>query len=76
MAGSYQHCVTDDGKLLGPVMLRAMLVENGGHVWEAVEELYGMVWYLAAGDELKVEEAQRMFRVGIQSSPGIYGDAW
>jgi len=23
MAGSYQHCVTGDGKLRGPMMLRA-----------------------------------------------------
>jgi hypothetical protein len=70
MAGSYSHCVTEDGKLRNPYDLAQML-ENGGDVYEAVEELYGMVWYLADGDELKVEEARRMYRDGLQSSPGL-----
>jgi hypothetical protein len=72
MTGSYYHyyhCVDDEGRLRHPDDLNAML-ENGGDVYEVIEELYGMVWYLAGGDELRVEEAQRMYRVGLQSSPG------
>ncbi len=46
MAGSYLHCVTDSGRLRSRKSLANML-ENGGDVHEAVEELYGMVWWLA-----------------------------
>ena len=74
MAGSYYHCIhRETGKLRDSSSLSQML-ENGGDVYEAVEEMYGMIWYLAGGDELKVEEAQRMYRVGLQSSPGVSDD--
>lgn len=70
MAGSYMHCVTDEG-LLRPPSLLAGSLENGGDVWEAVHELYGMVWYLADGDAEKVAEAQRSYLDGIALSPGV-----
>lgn len=45
MAGSYNHIVTDDGNL-APNKHVASMLENGGDVFEAVEEMYGMIWYL------------------------------
>ncbi len=58
MAGSWGHVtVTDDddvlpeqvGTLLSPEQINNML-ENGGDVAEAVEQMFGMIWWLA--DEL------------------------
>lgn len=46
MAGSYNHVVTEQGNLCSNEMVVDML-ENGGDVFEAVEEMYGMVWFLA-----------------------------
>jgi hypothetical protein len=54
MAGSYNHIVTDDGNLGSNEHVVSML-ENGGDVFEAVEELYGMIWYLAAGHVESIE---------------------
>src|SRR3954467_1201157 len=48
MAGSYNHVVTDDGNL-GSNQFVVDMLENGGDVFEAVEEMYGMIWYLAQG---------------------------
>jgi hypothetical protein len=47
MAGSYKHVVTDDGNLGSNEFVVDML-ETGGDVFEAVEEMYGMIWWLAA----------------------------
>ena len=58
MAGSYNHCVDEDGQLLNNEDLVGML-ENGGDVYEAVEEMYGMIWWLA--DRVRVAESDRMF---------------
>jgi len=46
MAGSYNHVVKDDGNLGSNEHVVDML-ENGGDVFEAVEEMYGMIWLLA-----------------------------
>lgn len=46
MAGSYRHVVEDDGRLSSNETIAGML-ENGGDVYEAVEEMYGMIWWLA-----------------------------
>lgn len=46
MAGSYNHVVEEDGNLSSNEVIVDML-ENGGDVFEAVEEMYGMIWYLA-----------------------------
>ena len=48
MAGSYNHVVANDGNLGSNEFIVDML-ENGGDVFEAVEEMYGMIWFLAAG---------------------------
>ena len=46
MAGSYNHVVTKDGNLKSNERIAESL-ENGGDVFEAVEEMYGMIWFLA-----------------------------
>lgn len=46
MAGSYRHITTKKGKLRAP---GRNLLDNLGDANEAIEELYGMVWYLAEG---------------------------
>jgi hypothetical protein len=46
MAGSYNHTVTDDGNL-GTNEFVVDMLENGGDVFEAVEEMHGMIWFLA-----------------------------
>jgi len=46
MAGSYNHVVANDGNLGSNEHVVDML-ENGGDVFEAVEEMYGMIWFLA-----------------------------
>lgn len=74
MAGSYKHAVTDSGKLLSNERAAGML-ENFGDVYEALQEMYGMIWYLAAGNADAVEEARQNYRTGIETfSPGISGN--
>lgn len=46
MAGSYLHVVGDDGALFDNKMIAGML-DTSGDVYETVEEMYGMIWYLA-----------------------------
>jgi hypothetical protein len=80
MAGSYNHTVNDDGQLIDSRALAGML-DTGGDVYEAIEEMYGMIWYLAttlaAGNvpldipEGWVAEAQRNYVMGINYSPGL-----
>jgi hypothetical protein len=53
MAGSYYHVVTDDGNLIRSEWF-PNVIENLGDAYEAIEELYGMIWFLAGqslGDE-------------------------
>lgn len=47
MAGSYNHVVKDDGSLQSAKKICSMLECVSGDVAEAVEEMYGMIWYLA-----------------------------
>jgi len=69
MAGSYKHAVNDDGRLRnGRYMLIA--TETHGDAYETIEEFYGMVWYLAGGDPLRVEDARQHWAEGIELSPG------
>jgi hypothetical protein len=46
MAGSWGHMTTDKVKFRNVETFHQML-ENGGDVYEAAEECFGMVWYLA-----------------------------
>jgi hypothetical protein len=71
MAGSYNHCVDkESGRLYKSRDLNRM-IEPGRDVYEAVEELYGMVWYLANGDASRVEEARQRYPLGLGLSPGV-----
>lgn len=75
MAGSWGHMVNDDGTFRGDDLL-----ENGGDVKECLEEVYGMVWYLAVqmahttdafgatAPEL-IEEARQHYKEGWTASP-------
>lgn len=46
MAGSYNSIINGDGNLRDNMALVDSL-ETGGDVYECVEELYGMIWFLA-----------------------------
>lgn len=50
MAGSYNHCVDDNGHLLSndEMMISGAMIENLGDAYEAIEEMFGMIWFLAA----------------------------
>lgn len=69
MAGSYKHAVTDDGRLRN---WRTMTIatETQGDAYETIEEMYGMIWFLAGGDPSRVEQARQNYKRGIQLSPG------
>lgn len=78
MAGSYNHCVDDEGRLLAPEDLCGMLECYSGDVVEAVEEMFGMIWWLATRDhdpdlssEEIVEQARQHYKVGLAASPGV-----
>lgn len=81
MAGSYLHVVDSQGRLKSPTDLNQSL-ENGGDVYEAVEEMYGMIWMLARvaadGDSAEatemVENVRRLYRTGLHYSPGVNDD--
>lgn len=48
MAGSFKHVVDDQGRLLDGEGINSMLECMSGDVVECVEEMYGMIWYLAS----------------------------
>ena len=52
MAGSYYHVVNQNNKFIG-----IDLIENLGDAYEAIEEMYFMINYLAKFDKKKIEEA-------------------
>lgn len=49
MAGSYNHCVTRNGNLMSNdrMMISGAMIENLGDAYEAIEEMFGMIWWLA-----------------------------
>lgn len=49
MAGSYNHVVNNDGTLMDNdrMMISGAMIENLGDAYEAIEEMYGMIWFLA-----------------------------
>lgn len=71
MAGSYNHATNERGELLSPDLMREGATETQGDAFETIEELYGMVWFLAGGDPAKVEDAQRNYQAGLALSPGV-----
>lgn len=86
MAGSYNHIVDEDGRLSSGETINGMLECTSGDVVECVNEMYGMIWYLAdvlahedrfdpiLRDEYRkgfVENARRNYKVGLEASPGV-----
>ncbi|OHV03719.1 hypothetical protein [Mycobacterium talmoniae] len=86
MAGSYNHVVADDGQLLVNEQLQSMLECCSGDVYEAIAEMYGMIWWLADQNTLDrtqspegwtaaewVERARQSYHRGLDASPGVNG---
>ena len=46
MAGSWRHMTTKSGELRNPETFNGM-IENGGDAYEAAQQCFGMIWYLA-----------------------------
>ena len=69
MAGSYNHATTLKGKLRNTKTM-GLATETQGDSYETIEEMYGMIWWLAKGDPGMVALAQRNYKVGIRMSPG------
>lgn len=80
MAGSYGHAVADDGQLLVNEHFVEM-VENLGDAYETVQQMYGMIWWLAdrlaetqqADPAALVRAAADNHRHGLEQSPGTTG---
>jgi hypothetical protein len=77
MAGSYGHVVRKDGNLHSNKVVAEML-ENGGDVFEAVEEMYGMIWFLACthayqDPKAAVQDARRQYQEGLKMAKGVNG---
>lgn len=76
MAGSYGHVVQKDGNLASNKRVVDML-ENGGDVFEAIEEMYGMIWYLASKqvgrEKAAVEDARKNYREGLKRAKEVNG---
>lgn len=78
MAGSFNHVIEKpSGRLLSDRDICDMLECSSGDVAEAVEEMYGMIWYLAVevSDQLgtaaqAVERARQNYQKGLEWSPG------
>lgn len=69
MAGSYNHAVNDDGRLRNTHNM-TIATETQGDAYETIQEMYGMIWFLALGDPEKVEAARQHYKEGINFSPG------
>lgn len=84
MAGSYLHVVDEDGALEEPEDIQGMLECVSGDVAECIEQMYGMIWYLANELSLApavyagfspdmpddcIDEAQKKYKEGLLLSP-------
>lgn len=69
MAGSYLHAVDDDGRLHNWRNM-GIATETQGDAYETIEEMYGMIWWLANGNADSVEAARQRYLDGIELSPG------
>lgn len=72
MAGSYNHAVQDNGRLRSPRTM-TIATETQGDAYETIEEMYGMIWWLADGDAERVEDARQHYLDGLHMSPGVAG---
>ena len=68
MAGSYGHIVGKDGGFRG-----VDLIDNLGDAYEALEECYGMIWWLAqqqGGNPTEaIGQAEEHYKDGLAMSP-------
>lgn len=81
MAGSYSHITDDDtGRFIG-----VDLIDNLGDAYEALEECYGMVQYLAqmasvfklSGDkQALIEEARQHYKDGLRLGGAPSWEGW
>jgi hypothetical protein len=79
MAGSYRHVVSSSQRTFGPLLDPrdvAGMLETPGDVWEAVEEMFGMIWFLAGqvnpdNPASAVELAEKNYRSGIEIGAGV-----
>ena len=79
MAGGYGHIVQKDGNLRAPLMISNVL-DDGGDVFETVEEMYGMIWFLvsqpdqwAGREKQMVEDARRQYQEGLKKAKEFNG---
>jgi hypothetical protein len=77
MAGGYGHIVQKDGNLASNRRVVEML-ENGGDVFECVEEMYGMIWYLAGThspdrEKAVIEDARHNYQQGLKIAKEVNG---
>lgn len=76
MAGSYSHITNDQGQLISSEDF-SLLIEGPRDAYETIEEMYGMIWFLARGlaeepmTKMIVDQAERNWKRGIEISPGI-----
>lgn len=83
MAGSYHHVTDDAGRLLSPRAIQGTL-DTPGDVYEAIEEMYAMIWNLAeqlsrrglpVPPVVHVENARQIYiEVGLRAAPGYAAD--
>lgn len=72
MAGSYNHIIDNKGNLVSNERF-ANMVENRGDAYETIEEMYGMIWWLAhmgpdsppMSPEALVEQARQHYAQGL-----------
>ena len=57
MAGSWKHLLRNDGTFRG-----IELLDNLGDAYEALEECYGMILWLAGGDWSVIADAEQHYR--------------
>lgn len=81
MAGSYNHVVKKDGSLMKADRALRQLDCYHNDAFETIEEMYGMIWYLARDldNELPhagpgsiaelVEKARQNYKIGLEISP-------
>lgn len=77
MAGGYAHIVQKDGNLMSHRRIVEIL-ENGDDAFEVVNEMYGMIWFLAGIYAYKdprgaVEDARKQYREGLKTAREVNG---
>lgn len=69
MAGSYMHVTGKNGEFRG-----LDLIDNPGDAREALEQMHGMIRWLAAGDAARIKEAQDRYCDGPDPDPDLTSD--